>query len=121
MNETELALYNGIFNVVQFLAIGPLAIMVRKKGPDFASIVGAMGLMTCPLLIAVCSTFASHAASFWVFTLSVSLLNSTQCVLGLCTMHIQLDIIPLQRRAFLLSVYATLNTLTNSFMPWLGV
>lgn len=120
MNETELSVYNALFNVGQLVAVGVLSRVSQKKSPDFAVIIGAAGLITCPVIMVV-SSMLPHTAAFWFFTLGMMILDAPQCVIPLAAMQILLDISPRRNRALIINLYTLLITLSNSLMPWLGV
>lgn len=121
LNETELALFNGLFNIGQLLCIGPVSYLVRKKTPDWTIMLGAAGLCFCPIIIIVASLIPVHSVSVGVFFVLVTVLNAPQCAVALCAMHILLDVTPESNRSLIVNLYTMITTLSNSIMPFLGV
>lgn len=120
LNETDLSISNGVFNIGQLFAIGIFSRMVQKKGNDFVVCFGALGIMLCP----VCMLFTSllpNALHLPVLTLLLTVCNAGQCVTSLCIVQILLRVSPVECRSLAVSLYTLTITLTNSFMPYVGV
>jgi len=120
MTETALSIYNGVFNVGQLVAVGLMSRVVRRRGNDFTLTLAALGLMTCPVTMAVSSVIPEsiRSASFIVL---IAVFNAPQCAVSLCLVQILLRILPEKNRGLSVSLFMLSTTLTNAFMPYLGV
>lgn len=124
MNEAELSVINGVFNIGQMAAIVVLARIARRRSPDFAIIISAFGLTLCPIMMV--STYflnriVSHTFAMIWFNVGLTILNAPQCGIAFCAMMILLDVTPTESRALIVSLYTMLITLSNSIIPYLGV
>lgn len=120
LNETELSIYSGIFNVGQLFAIGLMSRSIIRRGADYTLTYAAVGLITCPLSMMLC-TIIPKPFCFPVFTILITVLNATQCASGLCIVQILLRVAPKAHRSIAISLYTLTITFTNCFMPYLGI
>lgn len=118
--EMDLSIFNGVFNVGQLIAVGVLSRVVRRRGPDYGMIFAALGLVFCPLIMTLC-TYLPQPARMPVFTVLCTTLNATQCAVNLCVIQILLRVAPEKNRTLAVSLFTLTTTLTNSFMPMVGV
>lgn len=120
MSEMTLSICNGVFNVGQLVAVGILAKVVRKKSADFALIFAALGLCFCPVIM-ILVPHLPLAYRGVTFIILMTVLNAPQCAVALCTVQILLNAAPEKNRSLLISLFTMITTLTNSFLPLLGV
>lgn len=120
LSETAISVSNGVFNIGQLIMIGIMAKIVWKKSPDYAFVFAAVGLACCPLLIMFTSICPLGSRGI-VYTILMTVLNSPQCAVGLCVVQMLLKATPENNRGFIISLFTLMTTLTNSFMPFLGV
>lgn len=120
LTESQMTLFSGIFNIGQLIAIGIVSRSVQKRGTDRTLPFAALGLLTCPVIMMVCSTLP-QIARMPVFTILVTLLNAPQCATNLCIVQILLRVAPKECRSIAVSVYTLSTTLSNCFIPFLGV
>lgn len=120
MSEMTLSICNGAFNIGQLAAIGIIAKIVRKKSPDFALIFAGVGLCFCPMIMMLAPQIPL-AFRGTVFIVLMTVLNAPQCAVALCTVQILLNAAPEKNRSLMISLYTLMITLTNSFLPLLGV
>ena len=120
LNEAELSITSGVFNVGQLVAVGVLSKIVRKRGADYTFSFAALGLMFCPLIMMFCSILP-QGARFITFTVLMTVLNAPQCAVNLCAVQILLRVSPQENRSLAVSLYTMTTTLTNCFMPLAGV
>ncbi len=120
MNETDLSIYSGVFNIGQLVAIGLMARLVNRKSADFTVILGAAGLVFCPITMLVVPQLP-EAIRPAVFTVMVTVFNAPQCAINLCVVQLLLKAAPERNRSLIISLYTMVITLSNSLLPWLGV
>lgn len=120
LTETELSIFSGVFNIGQLVAIGILSQTVRRKGTDHTLTYAGLGLITCPVIMVLCA-FLPKAVRMTSFTVLVTVLNAPQCAINLCVVQILLRVVPDKCRGLAVSLFTLTTTLTNSFMPYLGV
>ena len=120
MDASTISIYNGIFSVGQLVAIGIIAKLAAKKGPDFTILTGMFGLILCPISMLVCS-FLPVSISPWVFTALITICNAPQCAISLCVVQMLLKAAPERNRSLIISLYTMVITLSNSLTPFLGV
>ena len=120
LSETALSVSGGVYNIGQFLIIGTMAELVRKKSPDYAIISAGVGLCCCPLIMMFVPLLPVPLRPT-VFTILVTVLNAPQCAIGLCTVQILLHAAPEKNRSLMVSLFTMMTTLTNSIFPLIGV
>lgn len=120
LNESQLSIYSAFYNIGQLVAVGILAGVCRRKSPDYAVIIGAVGLVTCPISMLIALQLPKGIA-FWFFTFALSVFNSAECVVPMSAVQILLRLSPRRNRALIANLYTLLITLSNSLMPWAGV
>lgn len=120
LTEAQITSFSGLFNIGQLAALGILSRQVQKKGTDRVLPLAALGLISCPLIMIVCSLLP-QAARMPVFTVLVTVLNATQCATNLCIVQILLRVAPKGCRSMAASLYTLTLTLSNCIMPMLGV
>lgn len=120
MTETELSIASGVFNVGQLAAIGVLSGLVKKRGNDYVLPFAGLGLMMCPVLMVI-STLLPQAIRATSFTVMLTVFNAPQCAINLCVVQMLLRVVPEKNRGLSVSLFTLATTLTNSFMPYLGV
>lgn len=118
--EADLSISSGVFNIGQLISIGLLAKAVRRYGPDRTLTSASVGLIFCPLIMITC-TLLPQALRPAGFTVMLTVLNATQCATNLCVVQILLRVAPKENRTLAVSLYTLTTTLTNCFMPSLGV
>ncbi len=115
-----LSIFNGVFNVGQLIAVRLLSRTVRRRGADYTVCFAALGLMSCPLIMTLCS-YLPLPWRMPVFTVLCTTLNAPQCAVNLCVIQILLRVAPKENRTLAVSLFTLSTTLTNSFMPVVGV
>ncbi len=120
LNESQLSIYSAFYNVGQLVAVGILAGICRRKTPDFAVLIGAIGLVTCPISMLIALHLPSGIA-FWFFTFALSVFNAAECAVPMSAVQILLRLSPRRNRALIANLYTLLITLSNSITPWVGV
>lgn len=120
MSASVISIYNGIFSIGQLFAIGIVAKLAAKKGPDFTIMTGIFGLILCPISMLVCS-FLPATVSPWIFTALITICNAPQCAISLCVVQMLLKAAPERNRSLIISLYTMIITLSNSLIPFLGV
>lgn len=120
LNETQMSVYSGVFNIGQLVAVGVISRMVIRRGADYTLSFAAVGLIFCPFIMIVSSLLPTSIRAV-AFTAFVTVLNATQCAPGLCIVQIILKIAPKECRSMAISLYTLVITATNCFMPYLGV
>lgn len=120
LSEADMAIQNGVFNIGQLIAVGVLSGLARKKDVEFTFLLAPIGLMTCPLIMMLCSLLP-QAMHMPAFTLLTTVMNAGQCATNLCVVQMLLRVSPARGRGVAVSFFTLTTTLTNSFMPVVGV
>lgn len=120
LTQSQITIYNGVFNIGQLVAIGVLSKVVQRRGTDRTLPYAALGLISCPMIMIVCSRLP-QIYRMPSFTVMMAVLNAPQCAVNLCIVQILLRVVPKQCRSIAVSLYTLTITLTNCFMPYLGV
>lgn len=120
MDASTISIYNGIFSVGQLIAIGIVAKLVSKKGPDFTILTGMFGIILCPISMMICANLPTNISP-WVFTALITICNAPQCAISLCVVQMLLKVVPERNRSLIISLYTMVITLSNSLTPFLGV
>lgn len=121
MTEADLSLYNALACLGQLLVMGFFVRMVEKKGTMFTFLIALVSLALCPMVM-----FASLAAApmgYGPITMIVlaTVVFSPQCAVNLCLVQMLLDAIPEKNRSLIVSLNMMFVTLSNAFVPFLGV
>ena len=120
MNETNLSIYNGVFNIGQLISVGLIARLVRRKSSDFTLLLGIGGLVLCPIVMMI-GPLLPAAIRPAGFTAMVTIFNAPQCAVNLCVVQMLLRNVPERNRSLIISLYNMVIMLSNSLLPWLGV
>lgn len=120
MDASTISIYNGIFSVGQLIAIGIIAKLVARKGPDFTILIGMFGVILCPISMMICANLPT-SISPWIFTALITIVNAPQCAIALCVVQMLLKVVPERNRSLIISLYTMVITLSNSLTPFLGV
>lgn len=120
MDASTISIYNGIFSVGQLIAIGVIAKLVARKGPDFTILIGMFGIILCSASMMICANLPTGIAP-WVFTALITTVNAPQCAIPLCVVQMLLKVVPERNRSLIISLYTMVITLSNSLIPFLGV
>lgn len=120
LTEAQITVYSGLFNIGQLFAIGLLSRTVQKRGVDRTLPYAALGLVTTPLVMVLC-TRLPQAARMPAFTLLMMILDAPQCAVNLCVVQILLRVVPRNCRSIAVSLYTLVITLSNCLVPYLGV
>ena len=120
MDASTISIYNGIFSVGQLVAIGIIAKLVSRKGPDFTILIGMFGLVLCSVSMMICANLPVNVAP-WIFTALITIVNAPQCAIALCVVQMLLKVAPERNRSLIISLYTMVITLSNSLTPFLGV
>ena len=120
LTESQMSVFNCVFNIGQLVAVGILSGTVQRKGEDHAMLFAALGLITCPITMIVCSLLPLPFR-FVSFMTMVTVFNAPQCAINLCVVQILLKAAPQSCRSMAVSLFTLCTTLTNCFMPLVGV
>lgn len=120
MNEVWLS-YTSIGNAVaQFLTIGFWSHLNVKRGVRFGIIFGSLGLIIYPIGVLV-ATSAQVTQGRIIFLAFNAIASLTMAVINLNVLQCLLQVIPEKNKTLNISIYTVLTTLSNAFMPLLGV
>lgn len=106
--------------IVQFLTIGFWSKMNKKRGVRFSIIFGSLGLSLFPLTMILSTNLpVTYGKPTFIllnsisnFAMATTILNIVQCLL---------QVIPEKNKTLNISIYTVLVTLSNAFMPLIGV
>ena len=120
LNEAWLSYVNIGNAVVQFVTIGFWSRLNNKYGVRFGIIFGNLGLAFCPICMIVATSLPLPQGQI-VFVLMNTLANITLAAVNLNIMQCLLQVVPEKNKTVYISIYTVLVTLSNAFMPMLGV
>lgn len=120
LNEAWLSYVNIGNAVVQFVTIGFWSRLNNKYGVRFGIIFGNLGLAFCPICMIVATSLPLPQGQI-VFVLMNTLANITLAAVNLNIMQCLLQVVPEKNKTLYISIYTVLVTLSNAFMPMLGV
>lgn len=120
LNEAWLSYVNIGNAVIQFLTLGFWSRMNVKRGVRFGIIFGSLGLACFPIsmILATSLPLAQGRVLFLIlntlssFGMATVMLNILQCLL---------QVIPEKNKTLNIAIYTVLVTLSNAFMPLVGV
>lgn len=120
LNEAWLSYVNIGNAVVQFITIGFWSRLNNKYGVRFGIIFGNLGLAFCPICMIVATGLPLPQGQF-VFLIMNTLANITLAAVNLNIMQCLLQVVPANNKTLYISIYTVLVTLSNAFMPLIGV
>ena len=120
LNEAWLSYVNIGNAVVQFITIGFWSRLNNKYGVRFGIIFGNLGLAFCPICMIVATSLPLTQGQF-VFVIMNTLANITLAAVNLNMMQCLLQVVPENNKTLYISIYTVLVTLSNAFMPLIGV
>ncbi len=120
MNEAWLS-YISIGNAVaQFLTIGFWSHLNVKRGVRFGIIFGGLGLSVFPIGM-ITATSVSLTQGRIILVIMHTFASMTMAVITLNILQCLLQILPEKNKTLNISIYTVLITLSNAFMPLIGV
>lgn len=120
LNEAWLSYVNIGNAVVQFITIGFWSRLNNKYGVRFGIIFGNLGLALCPICMIVATGLPLPQGQF-VFLIMNTLANITLAAINLNILQCLLQVVPDNNKTLYISIYTVLVTLSNAFMPLIGV
>lgn len=120
LNEAWLSYVNIGNAVVQFITIGFWSRMNNKYGVRFGIIFGNLGLAFCPICMIVATSLSLPQGQF-AFVIMNTLANITLAAVNLNMLQCLLQVVPKNNKTLYISIYTVLVTLSNAFMPLIGV
>ena len=120
LNEAWLSYVNIGNAVVQFITIGFWSRLNNKFGVRFGIIFGNLGLAFCPICMIVATGLPIPQGQV-VFLIMNTLANITLAAVNLNIMQCLLQVVPVNNKTLYISIYTVLVTLSNAFMPLIGV
>ncbi|MBR6536011.1 MAG: MFS transporter [Lachnospiraceae bacterium] len=120
LNEAWLSYVNIGNAVVQFITIGFWSRLNNKFGVRFGIIFGNLGLALCPICMIVATSLPLPQGQF-AFVIMNTLANITLAAINLNMMQCLLQVVPENNKTLYISIYTVLVTLSNAFMPLIGV
>lgn len=120
MNEAWLS-YVGIGGtLVQFLSVGFWSRVNEKMGVRFGIIPGGLCLIGCPIAMII-ATSVPISIGPTVFLVLNTIFNLTFATIPLNILQCLLQVIPEKNKTLSISIYTVFISLSNAFMPMLGV
>jgi len=120
LDEAWLSYVNIGNAVVQFITIGFWSRLNNKFGVRFGIIFGNLGLAFCPICMIVATGLPIPQGQV-VFLIMNTLANITLAAVNLNIMQCLLQVVPENNKTLYISIYTVLVTLSNAFMPLIGV
>ena len=120
LNEAWLSYVNIGNAIVQFITIGFWSRLNDKYGVRFGIIFGNLGLALCPICMIVATSLPVSQGQF-VFLIMNTLANITLAAVNLNILQCLLQVVPGNNKTLYISIYTVLVTLSNAFMPLVGV
>lgn len=120
LDEAWLSYVNIGGTLVQFITIGFWSRMNKRRGVRFGIIFGNLGLSLFPLAMII-STSLPQAQGKPVFLILNMVSNIAFATINLNVLQCLLQVIPDNNKTLTISLYTILVTLSNAFMPMVGV
>ena len=120
LNEAWLSYVNIGNAIVQFITIGFWSRLNNKYGVRFGIIFGNLGLAFCPICMIVATSLPLPQGQI-VFLIMNTLANITLAAVNLNILQCLLQVVPDNNKTLYISIYTVLVTLSNAFMPLIGV
>jgi hypothetical protein len=120
MNEAWLSYVAIGGTLVQFLSVGFWSKVNEKMGVRFGIIPGGLTLIGCPLAMII-STSIPISMGPTVFLILHTICNVTFATIPLNILQCLLQVIPEKNKTLSISIYTVFISLSNAFMPMLGV
>lgn len=106
--------------IVQFLTIGFWSKVNKKRGVRYSIIFGSIGLSLFPLIMITATSIPVQSGKI-VFILLNSISNFAMATIILNILQCLLQVIPEKNKTLNISIYTVLVTMSNAFMPLIGV
>ncbi len=120
MNEAWLS-YVGIGGtLVQFLSVGFWSKINERMGVRFGIIPGGLSLIGCPIAMIIATSIPISMGPT-VFLILHTIFNLTFATIPLNILQCLLEVIPEKNKTLSISIYTVFISLSNAFMPMLGV
>jgi MFS family permease len=120
MNEAWLSYVSIGGTLVQFLSVGFWSKLNEKRGVRFGIIPGGLCLIGCPLAMIIGTSLPASVGPT-VFLILHTIFNLTFATIPLNILQCLLQVIPEQNKTLSISIYTVFISLSNAFMPMLGV
>lgn len=120
LDEAWLSYVNIGGTLVQFVTIGFWSRMNRRRGVRYGIIFGNLGLSFFPIAMII-STSLPIPQGKVVFLILNTLSNLAFATINLNVLQCLLQVIPENNKTLTISLYTILVTLSNAFMPMVGV
>ena len=119
-DEAWLSYVNIGGTLVQFITIGFWSRMNKRRGVRFGIIFGNLGLSMFPLAMIISTSLPLPQGKI-VFLILNTLSNIAFATINLNVLQCLLQVIPSNNKTLTISLYTILVTLSNAFMPMVGV
>lgn len=120
LDEAWISYVNIGTTVMQILTIGFWSRMNYKYGVRFGIIFGNLGLALCPVCMIVATSLPLPLGKY-VFLILSTLSHVAFATVNLNMIQCLLQVIPNKNKTLSISFYTILVTLSNAFMPMVGV
>jgi len=120
LDEAWLSYVNIGSTVIQFFTIAFWSRMNNKYGVRFGIIFGNLGLAFCPISMIVATSLPLPQGKY-VFLIMNTLAHVAFATVNLNILQCLLQVIPNKNKTLSISFYTILVTLSNAFMPMVGV
>ena len=120
LSEAQLSYYNALCCIVQIFALGFWARVNQRVNVYFTSCFCALGLALYPLYM-ILSSVVPVPLRPWTLMLLAPTANAFECAIGMVMVQMLLAAAPERHRSLTISLYTILTTLSNAFLPLLGV
>jgi len=122
MDESHLSIINAVCSISQMIAIGFFSKLIQKRSPYFVMIIVQIGyVLGVSMALFAMMPFIPDGAKPWVFIGMAIIPNMLECSFSLCLVQIMLASVPEKNRSLIISIYTMVITLSNAFVPFLGV
>ena len=120
LDEAWLSYVNIGGTLVQFVTIGFWSRMNRRRGVRYGIIFGNLGLSFFPIAMIIATSLPIPQGKV-VFLILNTLSNLAFATINLNVLQCLLQVIPENNKTLTISLYTILVTLSNAFMPMVGV
>ena len=120
LSEAQLSYYSALCCIAQIFSLGYMAKLNYKKSVHFTACFCACALVMYPFNMIIGVALPAGIRP-WTFTVMCVCANMFECGIGMCMVQMMLEVVPVKNRSLTISLYTILTTLSNAFMPLIGV
>lgn len=120
MTDAHMSFYTAMTCLGQILTVGFWAKLNKKKSPHFTIILGAAALVFSPVVMQLIVSFPADMRPIAYMCICI-FQNMVEFSIPMTMVLLLLEVVPVKHKSLTVSLYTMMITISNSFMPLLGV